>query len=208
LCSPGNSYQGSGLIDSNLLHELFFAGISYLQKITSAISNYWWGSAVDGRGMHWKKWSELTLPKPYGGMGFRDIKKFNLAMLGKQGWCFMTNPTSLCARVLKGKYYPTGDFMSASRKKNSSHTWRAILTWRSVLDLGLIRHIDNGTSTNIWTDNWIPNGIGSKRVCRPERATSTKVSELLSVAGSWDEEALDLNLVPMDANAVRCIPLG
>jgi hypothetical protein len=28
-----------------------------------------------------KKWSELTLPKPYGGMSFKDIKKFNLAML-------------------------------------------------------------------------------------------------------------------------------
>jgi hypothetical protein len=26
--------------------------------------------------------------------------------------------------------------------------------------------------------------------------------------GSWDEESLDLNLVPMDANAIRCIPLG
>jgi hypothetical protein len=83
------------------------------KRITSAISNYWWGSAVDSRGMHWKKWPDLTLPKSYGGMGFRDIKKFNLAMLGKQGWHLMTNPTSLCARVLKGKYYPNEDFMIA-----------------------------------------------------------------------------------------------
>jgi hypothetical protein len=83
------------------------------KRITSAISNYWWGSAVDSRGMHWKKWPDLTLPKSYGGMGFRDIKKFNLAMLGKQGWHLMTTPTSLCARVLKGKYYPNEDFMIA-----------------------------------------------------------------------------------------------
>jgi hypothetical protein len=44
-------------------------------------------------------------------------------------------------------------------------------------------------------------------VCRSEGATATKVSELLSGAGSWDEQALAMNLVPMDANAVRCIPL-
>jgi hypothetical protein len=25
------------------------------RKITLAISNYWWGGAVDSRGMHWKK---------------------------------------------------------------------------------------------------------------------------------------------------------
>jgi hypothetical protein len=53
-------------------------------------------------------------------MGFKDIKKFNLAMLGNMGWRLMTNLTSLYARVLKGKYYPIGDFMSACRKENCS----------------------------------------------------------------------------------------
>jgi hypothetical protein len=32
-------------------------------------------------------------------MGFRDIKKINLAMLGKQGCCLMTKPSSLYASV-------------------------------------------------------------------------------------------------------------
>jgi hypothetical protein len=39
-------------------------------------------------------------------MGFRDLKCFNMAMLGKQACRLMTNPTSLCARILKGKYFP------------------------------------------------------------------------------------------------------
>jgi hypothetical protein len=163
---------------------------------------------VENWGLHWKKWSDLTLPKSYGGMGFKDVKKFNLDMLGKQGWWLMTNPSSLCSWVLKGKYYPTEDFMLAQKKKNSSHTWHAILTGRSVLELGLIHRISNRSSTNIWSDKWIPNGIGLKLVCKPKGATATKVSERLTETGSWDEEALALNLVPMDANAVRCIPLG
>jgi hypothetical protein len=66
-------------------------------------------------------------------MGFRDIKNSNLAMLGKQGWRLMMNPESLCVRVLKGKYFHQGDFMSARKKKNASHTWRAILAGRKVL---------------------------------------------------------------------------
>jgi len=93
------------------------------KKITSATSNYWWSGTADKRIIHWRNWPDLTLPKSHGGLEFRDIKNFNLAMLGKQGWRLMTNPDSLCARVLKGKYYPQGDFMSAGKKKNASHTW-------------------------------------------------------------------------------------
>lgn len=46
------------------------------------VSNYWWGSAADSRRIHWQKWDDLTISKTQGGMGFRDLKKFNLAMLG------------------------------------------------------------------------------------------------------------------------------
>jgi hypothetical protein len=60
-------------------------------------------------------------------MGFRDLPLFNRAFLGKQGWRLMMRPNSLCAKVLKGKYYLHGDFISATKKKKSSEAWQAIL---------------------------------------------------------------------------------
>jgi hypothetical protein len=46
---------------------------------------------------------------------------------------------------MKGKYYPNSDFMTANKKKNASHTWQAILTGMTALELGLIRRLGDGT---------------------------------------------------------------
>jgi hypothetical protein len=54
--------------------------------------------------------------KLQGGIGFRDLRLFNLAMLGKQGWRLIENPDSLCARVLKGRYFNGVDFWWLPRR--------------------------------------------------------------------------------------------
>jgi hypothetical protein len=48
-------------------------------KIT--ISNHRWGFEGGKRKMHWKSQGCLATPKFMGGMGFRDMKIFNQAML-------------------------------------------------------------------------------------------------------------------------------
>jgi ribonuclease HI len=121
----------------------------------------------------------------------------------------MTKPDSLCARVLKGKYFPQGEFMNAGKKKDASHTWRAILAGRKALELGLIRRIGDGSSTNIWEDRWLPSGVGNKPLVRKAEATGVCVADLLAPDGrSWDEDALNLNLLPFDVEAAKRIPLG
>ncbi|XP_019158575.1 PREDICTED: uncharacterized protein LOC109155346 [Ipomoea nil] len=62
--------------------------------IERTMNRYWWGSGTD-RGIRWKAWDRLCIPKKYGGLGFKDLKAFNLVMLGKQAWHFLTNTDSL-----------------------------------------------------------------------------------------------------------------
>jgi len=47
-------------------------------------------------------------------MSFKDLTAFNLAMLGKQAWKFMSEPHSLVSRIFKVRYFPNNSFMSAS----------------------------------------------------------------------------------------------
>jgi hypothetical protein len=95
-------------------------------------------------------WERLNQPKKIGGMGFRDMWCFNLVMLGKQGWRLIERPHSLCARLLKGRYFHDSEFMRATKKKHASSTWQALLAGIEVLQQGLIRRIVNGKTTKIW----------------------------------------------------------
>lgn len=138
------------------------------KKMRTVISNYWWGSSTDSKCIHWQRWELLTRRKEEGGMGFRDLHLFNLAMLGKQGWRLLDNPEPLCARVLKGQYFHDADFLSATRRKHASQTWRAILAGRDVLKKDIIKRIGNGNSTNIWHDKWIPNHFAGTPLVVPD----------------------------------------
>lgn len=77
--------------------------------ISMMICRYWW-SQQDKDKMHWVAWEKMLQPKKDGGLGFRDLHHFNMAMLAKQVWWLINNPDSLWARILKAKYYPNDTF--------------------------------------------------------------------------------------------------
>jgi hypothetical protein len=41
-------------------------------------------------------------------MGFQDMRLFNQALLSRQAWRLIQFPDSLCAQLLKAKYYQRG----------------------------------------------------------------------------------------------------
>ncbi|XP_074336698.1 uncharacterized protein LOC141673868 [Apium graveolens] len=55
-----------------------------IDEIHSVMAQFWWGNNGSAKAMHWKSWDKLCLPKGKGGLGFLDLKCFNLALLAKQ----------------------------------------------------------------------------------------------------------------------------
>jgi hypothetical protein len=166
------------------------------RKMRTYISNYWWGSSIDNHKIHCQSWTKLTRSKADGGMGFSDMTLFNKAMLGKQGWRLMTRPDSLCAMVIRGKYFTDGEFMTATRKRRSSETWNG----QEAMKMGLIKRIGPGDSVNVWCDNWIPGLDSSKPTVRLDSARIERVHELF-VPGTrdWDEQLVRYSFIYRDA---------
>lgn len=106
--------------------SVFHIPDSLLQEIQSMCARFWWGCAGAERTMHWVSWEKLCLPKAMGGMGFRDMKSFNLALLAKQFWRLYNGPESLLHMVLKAKYFKHSDVLETRRGCDPSYTWRSL----------------------------------------------------------------------------------
>lgn len=68
-------------------------------------------------------WNKLSVLKNDGGLDFRDLHEFNIALLGKHVWKFCNNPTSLVARLFKDRYFPGDHILQASKENELSFIW-------------------------------------------------------------------------------------
>ncbi|XP_038695403.1 uncharacterized protein LOC119992679 [Tripterygium wilfordii] len=139
--------------------QLFQFPKSLCTEVDQILRKVWWGDNSKSTYKAWLSWSKLCESKKNGGMGFRNIEAFNEALLAKQCWRIIINPTSLSSRVLKAKYFPNSDFLKVEKKRNASYLWTSFLNVRYLIEDGLRWRIGNGATVHIWGNNWLPKPI-------------------------------------------------
>ena len=147
--------------------------------------------------------------KEWGGMGFHNIYGFNLAMLGKQGWKFLTNPDAMVSRIFKDKYFPNGDFLGSSLGHNPSYVWRSIQSSRTLLKAGYRWKIGDGSLIPIQNTPWLRNDTNLYVVTHTTASNlPLKVSSLIDAnMGCWNSTYVRENFCDRDANEILQIPL-
>jgi hypothetical protein len=68
----------------------------------------------------------------------------------------VTYPNSLCARVLKGRYFLDCDVWDAPKPRSSLFTWRSICYGMQLVKGGIHWSVGDGRRIKMLADNWIP----------------------------------------------------
>lgn len=191
--------------------SVFLLPLNTCKEIETLMNGYWWGhNSNEVKGIRWMTWSRLCKSKKHGGLGFRSLRNFNLALLGKQAWRMIQNPNTLMSRIYKARYFPGTDFLNAKVGSNPSFIWRSVWESQKVIKAGARWRVGDGNSINIWTDPWLPNeGNGLVQSERVQGMETTKVSHLLTAEGTrWNEAILNDLFHERDKNHIMNIPLS
>nr|XP_027087685.1 uncharacterized protein LOC113709127 isoform X1 [Coffea arabica] len=122
------------------------------RHICSEMARFWWGQREEDRKIHWIRWSKMTEPKSEGGLGFRDLLDFNLALLGKQLWRIQMRPDLLMSSIMRARYFPGKSVWEARQKGTESWCWRSLLSARGMLEEGMCIRVGDGEHINVWED--------------------------------------------------------
>jgi hypothetical protein len=188
---------------------VFQLSASFHDDYMKMIRKFWWGEEENKRKVHWESWDTLTDPKCMGGMGFRDSRCFNQALLARQAWRLLNKPESLCARLLKAKYYPHGNLLETVFPKDTSQSWKGVEHGLDLIKRGVIWRVGNGEKIQIWRDNWIRRN-GSLKITGKKKNTRIKrVKELFgNGTNGWNEDLVNSLFYPHDAEEVLKIRVG
>lgn len=120
------------------------------------LNGYWWKSGNNSnKGIRWLAWDKMCTSKDRGGLGFRSMHGFNLALMGKHVWNFLSNRNSLVARIFKARYYPDCHILKAPKGSGVSFIWTGIWEAKETLGKGFKWVLGDGQEINIFSDPWL-----------------------------------------------------
>lgn len=93
------------------------------------------------------------LSKWHGGMRFKDIRLFNLALLRRQLWRLFNNKNTLYFCVMLAKYFPSRDPFDSKQLDKPSYVWSIMFEVTKALAIGFGWQVGNEHNIDIRKHN-------------------------------------------------------
>lgn len=106
---------------------------------------------------------DFCKPKEYGDLEFRRASNFNLALVSKLTWSFITSPDKNWIHLFPPKYLRGKSVLSVQKcPSGSSWIWASIVYGMNLIKKGMCYKIEENSNLDIWNSPWIPGLEGFK----------------------------------------------
>ncbi|KAL5734742.1 hypothetical protein ACOSP7_032603 [Xanthoceras sorbifolium] len=159
--------------------------------------------------VHLINWATVCKPKCRGGLGIKQTKLMNQALLAKAGWRILKHDQGVWCKLLRNKYLTKSSITDGGGQKHAacSNVWRGIQHGASLVAKGIRWRFGNGHSIMFWSDVWVKS-LGPLRdyaiidVC--DNIAYSTVSSFI-VDNIWDIERLAAILPWQVVHRIACI---
>ncbi|GAU30676.1 hypothetical protein TSUD_39000 [Trifolium subterraneum] len=171
------SYGGRITLINSVLASLplyffsfFKAPICVLNQLVSIQRNFLWGGGMEEKKLCWVKWDHICLPRDVGGLGVKNLKLFNIALLSKWKWRCVNDSEAIWMDVLRYRYghLPSVILNGVPTTCES----KASIWWKDLANIGesfgsdwfksnISIIIGDGNNIAFWKNKWLGNNAFS-----------------------------------------------
>jgi len=178
--------------------SLFKAPDRVCKSIISLQRRFLWGWGKEKKSISWVSWEVLCKPKEEGGLGFRDIRKFNFALLAKWRWRLISEEKGRWKELLVSKYGM--DLDDPQAQINAQSWW-----WRDLHKVCtegegagwfhqyVVWKVGREDKVRFWEDAWVSNS--SLKTLFPRLfSLSLNQGQKVEEVGTWVDSVWDWKL--------------
>jgi hypothetical protein len=136
--------------------SLFPIPASVARRIDKIQRDFLWGGMGDERKFHLVNWSQVCQPLKLGGLGIRNLTKFNKALLGKWLWRYGNEEDAFWRLLICSKYGNShGGWIT--REVSGPH---GVSLWKTIRKEwgNFVKYVNfevgDGTKVKFWLDTW------------------------------------------------------
>ena len=128
-----------------------------------------------------------------GGLGIKDISKFNAALMGRRIWALSSNQNRLWARILTSKYGGWSDLSNGRDKVWHSQWWRDLRKLNqqpefSSIHQQMVWKVQGGDKIKFWKDKWLGVDSNLQQQYNQLFLISGQQNSTISTMGSFSPE--------------------